>query len=85
MSDKNAEIVFPRDWEYRIFCRSDKCDAVEAAVRNMGVDELKIEPGAASGSGTYKTLRMTFLASSKDDANAVGEKLKNLDGVRFIL
>ena len=85
MDDKKAEIVFPHDWEYRVFCQSSKCDAVALAISNMGLSELKLESGAASGSGTYKTLRMTFLASSKECANAVGEKLKNLDGVRFIL
>ena len=85
MSGKKAEIVFPHVWEYRIFCQSSKCDAVESAIRNMGLNELELGSGAASGSGTYKTLRMTFLAESKDDANAVGDKLKVLDGVRFIL
>jgi putative lipoic acid-binding regulatory protein len=85
MSDKKAEIVFPHVWEYRIFCQSSKCDAVESAIRSMGLNELELGSGAASGSGTYKTLRMTFLAASKDDANAVGDKLKVLDGVRFIL
>lgn len=85
MDGKKAEIIFPHSWEYRIFCQSSKCDAAETAIRGMALNELTLEPGATSGSGSFKTLRLTFLAASKDEANEVGEKLKKLDGVRFIL
>ena len=85
MNDKKAEIIFPHEWEYRIFCLSGKIPDVESAIRSMALPGLALEQGAASGSGSYRTLRMTFTASSKEDANAVGEKLKQLDGVRFIL
>ena len=85
MSEKKAEITFPCIWEYRIFCQSEKCDAAENAIRSMGIKELKIEAGATSGSGSYRTIRMNFSVDSKAEANEVGERLKKLDGVRFIL
>ena len=85
MDEKKAEIIFPHSWEYRIFCQSSKCEAVEAAIRDMALNKVAIEPGGTSGSGSFKTLRLSFLAASKDEANEVGEKLKKLDGVRFIL
>ena len=85
MDSKNAEIVFPHEWEYRIFCLSSKCCAAETAIRNLALKELKLTPGATSGSGSYKTIRVSFMAASKEEANKIGEELKKLDGVRFIL
>ena len=85
MDSQNAEIIFPHEWEYRIFCLSSKCSAAETAIRNLALNELKLEPGKTSGSGSYKTIRMSFMAASKEEANKVGEKLKKMDGVRFIL
>ena len=85
MDSQNAEIIFPHEWEYRIFCLSSKCSAAETAIRNLSLNELKLEPGKTSGSGSYKTIRMSFMAASKEEANKVGEKLKKMDGVRFIL
>ena len=89
MNEKNAEITFPREWEYRIFCESAKCDRAEAAVRSyvadMGLAGLNLVAGGVSGSGTYRTLRLTVTVASKDEANRVGEGIKNIDGVRFIL
>ena len=85
MDSKNAEIVFPHEWEYRIFCLSSKCSAAETAIRALALNELKLEQGATSGSGSYKTIRISSLAASKEEANKIGEELKKLDGVRFIL
>ena len=85
MNEKNAEITFPCVWEYRIFCQSAKCEAAKEAIRNMGLKELKLEDGGTSGSGSYGTIRMNFSVDSKDEANTIGEGLKKLDGVRFIL
>ncbi len=85
MNEKQTEIVFPCIWEYRVFCQSAQCDAAESAIRDMGLKELKIEAGGTSGSGSYRTLRVNFSVDSKEEANKIGERLKKLDGVRFIL
>ena len=49
MEEKNAEITFPRDWEYRIFCENAKCDIAEKAVRScvaeMGLCGLNLVAG----------------------------------------
>lgn len=89
MDEKNAEITFPREWEYRIFCENSKCDIAEKTVRScvaeMGLDGLTLVPGGVSGSGTYRSLRLTVTVASKDEANSLGEEIKKIDGVRFIL
>lgn len=89
MDEKKAEITFPRDWEYRIFCENVKFEIAEKAVRScaaeMGLDGLDLVSGGVSGSGTYRSLRLTVAVASKDEANSLGEAIKKIDGVRFIL
>ena len=89
MSEKNAEIIFPHDWEYRIFCEAGKIDGVKRAIE-QGVKEIKLAglqlvDGGVSGSGTYRSVRLTVEVASRDEANLLGTRLKNIDGVRFIL
>ena len=83
--NKQPEIVFPHEWEYRVFCECTKYDAAMAKISGMALDGAQLTPGAASKSGTYKSLRFTFIAGSKEYAEKIGGELKNIDGVKFIL
>ena len=89
MSEKNAEIVFPHEWEYRIFCASAGFETVKSAVagsvEKMKLSGLELSDGGVSGSGTYRSLRLTVVVSSLDEANQLGAEIKKIDGVRFIL
>ena len=89
MDEKKAEIVFPCPWEYRVFSVTARADDVANGVRgiieNMKLSGMQLERGPVSGSGSYRALRLTVTVGSKDEANALGEEIKKLDGVRFIL
>ena len=89
MNEPNAEIQFPREWEYRIFCDSSSYETVQLEakqrVAGMKLSGLQLTDGGVSGSGKYRSLRLTVNVASKDEANDLGAALKNIDGVRFIL
>ena len=89
MDEKKAEIVFPSPWEYRVFSVTAKADDVEKGMRGiveaMKLSDMQLERGPVSGSGSYRALRLTVTVGSKDEANALGEEIKKLEGVRFIL
>ena len=87
--EKTPAIEFPCDWEYRVFVAAGKADeagkAVKTAVEQMALAGLLLEEGAVSKSGSYRTLRVTVKVASKDEAEQLGEALKNIPGVKFIL
>ena len=85
MAEKNAEIIFPHEWEYRVFCECSKYDAAMSKISGMELTGAQSTPGAVSKSGTYKSLRLTFIAESKEHAEKIGGELKKIDGVKFIL
>ena len=89
MNEPNAEIQFPREWEYRIFCDSSTYETVqqeaEQRVAEMKLSGLQLADGGVSGSGKYRSLRLTVNVASKDEANDLGVALKSIAGVRFIL
>ena len=89
MTEPNAEILFPREWEYRIFCDSSAYEAAQQEakqrVAEMKLSGLQLTDGGVSGSGKYRSLRLTVNVASKDEANDLGAALKNIAGVRFIL
>ncbi|MBR7108018.1 MAG: DUF493 family protein [Lentisphaeria bacterium] len=89
MDGKKAEIEFPHLWEYRVFSSAAGIDEVEKnirrAVEEMKLSGMELERGAVSGNGSYRALRLAVTVGSKDEANALGERIRKLDGVRFIL
>ena len=89
MSNESAEIQFPREWEYRLFCESGMYESVrnsaEQCSAGMKLAGLQIEDGGVSGSGKYRSMRLTVNVNSKEEANDLGAALKNIAGVRFIL
>ena len=89
MDGKKAEIEFPRLWEYRVFSSTASVDEVEKnigrVVGEMKLSGMQLERGSVSGSGSYRALRLAVTVGSKDEANTLGEMIRKLDGVRFIL
>ena len=89
MKSEPAEIQFPREWEYRIFCESGSYESVrksaEQCCAKMNLSGLHLEDGEVSGSGKYRTIRLMVNVNSKEEANELGAALKNIAGVRFIL
>ena len=89
MEEKSAEITFPCPWEYRVFSQVSVVSDVESGIRQivekMALNKMQLEAGAVSGKGSYRALRLTVEVNSKEEANLLGEEIKKLSGVRFIL
>ena len=88
MGAEENSIVFPREWEYRVFCEAGKVDAAEEEFRKIAAGE-KLDPqmqrGESSKNGTYSTVRITVVVASKEQVEIFGKQLKDVDGVKFIL
>ena len=85
--DKN-EITYPARWEYRIFVEADMLAAAREILGNVLADQderAELTDGERSSSGKYLALRARAEVKSKDEAEALGRKLKNVPGVKFVL
>ena len=88
MSDEAQQIVFPREWEFRAFCRSAECDSVAAAVPQLLCDKNSggtVEQGELSKSGSYRALRVTAMVQSREHATEIAVAISALPGVKFML
>ena len=82
------EIVYPARWEDRIFVEADMRAAAREILGNVLADQderAELTDGERSASGKYLALRARAEVKSKDDAEALGRKLKNVPGVKFVL
>ena len=82
------EIVYPARWEYRVFVEADMLDAAREILGNLLADQdgrAELTDGERSASGKYLALRARAEVKSKDEAEALGQKLKAVPGVKFVL
>ena len=82
------EIVYPARWEYRVFVEADMLDAAREILGNLLADQdgrAELTDGERSASGKYLALRARAEVKSKDEAEALGRKLKAVPGVKFVL
>ena len=82
------EIVYPARWEYRVFVEADLLDAAREIVGNILAEQderAELTDGERSSSGKYLALRARAEVKSKAEAEALGQKLKNVPGVKFVL
>ena len=82
------EIVYPARWEYRIFVEAGMLQAAREILGNILADQderAELADGEKSSSGKYLALRARAEVKSKDEAEALGRKLKAAPGVKFVL
>ena len=82
------EITYPARWEYRVFVEADMLGAAREIVGNILAEQderAELTDGEKSSSGKYLALRARAEVRSKTDAEALGQKLKAVPGVKFVL
>ena len=83
-----SEIIYPARWEYRVFVEADMLDAAREIVGTILAEQderAELTDGERSASGKYLALRARAEVRSKDEAEALGHKLKTVPGVKFVL
>ena len=82
------EIAYPARWEYRVFVEADMLDAAREILGNILADQderAELTDGEKSSSGRYLALRARAEVKNRDEAEALGRKLKTVPGVKFVL
>lgn len=84
----SKEIAYPARWEYRVFVEADMLGAAREIVGNILAEQderAELTDGEKSASGKYLALRARAEVRSKAEAEALGQKLKAVPGVKFVL
>ena len=82
------EITYPARWEYRVFVEADMLAAAREIVGNILAEQderAELTDGEKSSSGKYLALRARAEVKSKAEAEALGQRLKAVPGVKFLL
>ena len=83
-----AEVTYPARWEYRVFVEAEMLAAAREILGNILAEQdgrAELTDGERSASGKYLALRARAEVKSKDEAEALGLKLKAVPGVKFVL
>jgi len=83
-----AEVTYPARWEYRVFVEADMLAAAREIVGNILAEQderAELTDGEKSSSGKYLALRARAEVKSKAEAEALGQRLKAVPGVKFLL
>lgn len=82
------EIVYPTRWEYRVFVSADALETARTAVGYLLAEQdehAELVDGEKSSSGKYLALRARAEVKNKAEAEALGRKLAQVPGVKFVL
>ena len=82
------EIAYPARWEYRVFVEADMLEAARKILGNILADQderAELTDGERSASGKYLALRARAEVKSKAEAEALGQRLKAVPGVKVVL
>lgn len=83
---KNAELKFPRDWEYRIIIAEAARPISEEGIAEVLMGkEVSVSAGESSRTGAYGTIVVRLRVSSKAEMEELAGKLTKVTGVKFIL
>ena len=83
-----AEVTYPARWEYRVFVEADMLGAAREILGNILAEQderAELTDGEKSSSGKYLALRARAEVESKTEAEALGQKLKAVPGVKFVM
>ena len=83
---KDAELTYPRDWEYRIIIAEAARPISEEGIAEVFMGrEVAVSSGGSSRTGAYGTIVVKLRVSSKEDMEDLAGKLSKVTGVKFLL
>lgn len=83
---KDAELKFPRDWEYRIIIAEAARPIAEEQIAEILMGrEVAVSTGESSRSGAYGTIVVQLKVQSRSEMEELGGKLSKVTGVKFLL
>lgn len=82
----NAELTFPRDWEYRIIIAEAARPIAEEGIAEILMGrEISVSAGESSRTGAYGTIVIQLKVESKAEMEELAGKLGKVTGVKFLL
>ena len=83
---KDAELTFPRDWEYRIVIAEAARPISEEGIAEILMGrEVAVSAGETSRTGAYGTIVVKLRVNSREDMEGLAQKLSKVTGVKFLL
>ena len=83
---KDAELTFPRDWEYRIiFAEAARPITEEGVAEILMGRKVAVSAGESSRSGAYGTIVVRLRVNSRNEMEELAGKLSKVTGVKFLL
>ena len=83
---QDAELKFPRDWEYRIiFAEAARPITEEGVAEILMGRKVAVSAGESSRSGAYGTIVVRLRVNSRDEMDELAGKLSKVTGVKFLL
>ena len=83
---KEAELKFPRDWEYRIiFAEAARPITEEGIAEILMGRSVSVSSGKNSRTGAYGTIVVRLRVNSRAEMEDLAGKLSKVTGVKFLL
>ena len=83
---QDAELKFPRDWEYRIiFAEAARPITEEGVAEILMGRKVAVSAGESSRSGAYGTIVVRLRVNSRNEMEELDGKLSKVTGVKFLL
>ncbi len=83
---KDAELKFPRDWEYRIIIAEAARPISEEGIAEVFMGrKVIVSAGESSRTGAYGTIVVKLRVNSREDMEELAGKLTKVTGVKFLL
>ena len=83
---QNAELKFPRDWEYRIIIAEAARPIAEEGIADVLMGrKVAVSVGETSRTGAYSTIVVKLRVNSKSEMEELANKLTKVTGVKFLL
>jgi putative lipoic acid-binding regulatory protein len=83
---QDAELKFPRDWEYRIiFAEAARPITEEGVAEILMGRKVAVSAGESSRSGAYGTIVVRLRVNSRNEMEELAGKLSKVTGVKFLL
>ena len=83
---KDAELTFPRDWEFRIIIAEAARPISEEGIAEILMGrEVAVSAGESSRTGAYGTIVVKLRVASREEMQDLAGKLSKVTGVKFLL
>lgn len=82
----DAELTFPREWEYRIIIAEAARPISEEGIAEVLMGrEVAVSAGETSRTGAYGTIVVKLRVNSRKEMEDLAGKLVKVTGVKFLL